>query len=94
MKRLTARRPNGEAYLKICPSIEEEVNNGSPLASVVIGETLNILADLEDEEERRAGECYFCSDFKADGKPPRIKQGVASYICKYCPMCGRKFSQG
>ena len=55
MKRITARHPNGEAYVKICPTLEEELNSGSPLASVIIGEALNVLADLEDEEERRGG---------------------------------------
>jgi hypothetical protein len=94
VSRITARRPNREAYVKICPTLEEEIHKSTPLASVIIGETLNALADLEDEEERRSGECYFCMDFKVDGKPPRIKQATASYVCKYCPICGRKFAPG
>lgn len=90
MKRITARHPNGEAYVRICPTLEEELNTGSPLAAVIFAETLNSLADLEDAEERRGGYCTFCSDFKCEGTEPRVKRNGLAYSCKYCPICGRK----
>ena len=112
MKRITARHPNGEAYIKICPTLEGELNSGSPLAyikicptlegelnsgsplaSVIIGEVLNVLADFEDEEERRGGYCTFCTDFTREGTEPRVKRNGLAYSCKYCPICGRKLRE-
>lgn len=90
MSRITARHPNGEAYIRICPTLEGELNSGSPLANVIFAETLNTLAELEDEEERRGGYCTFCSDFKREGTAPRVKRNGLAYSCKYCPICGRK----
>ena len=92
MKRITARRANGAAYSRICPTLEEELNAKSPLADVILAETLNTLADLEDEEERRGGYCTFCSDFTRESTEPRVKRGGISYSCKYCPICGRKLT--
>lgn len=93
MKRITARHPNGEAYIKICPTLEGELNSGSPLASVIIGEVLNVLADFEDEEERRGGYCTFCTDFTRERTEPRVKRNGLAYSCKYCPICGRKLRE-
>lgn len=90
VNRITARYPNGAAYIRICPTLEEELNRRSPLADIIIAETLNTLADLEDEEERRGGYCTFCADFTREGTEPRVKRNGLAYSCKYCPICGRK----
>ena len=90
MKRITARYPSGAAYIRVCPGLESELAEGSHLASVILDETLNTLADLEDEEERRGGYCTFCADFTREGTEPRVKRNGLAYSCKYCPICGRK----
>lgn len=90
MSRITARHPNGTAYVRICPTLEEELGSGSHLAGVIIGEVLEELAAHEDEADRRGGDCYFCADFKPTETAPRIKRSGVSYSCKYCPICGRK----
>lgn len=93
VSRLTARHPSRAAYISICPTLEEELNSGSPLADVIFAEVLNTLADLEDKEERRGGGCRFCSDFAPGGMNIRIKRtgnSNVSFSCKYCPICGRE----
>ena len=90
MKRITARYPSGAAYIRVCPGLESEIAEGSHLASVIFDEALNTLADLEDAEEYRDGDCRFCSEFQLPSAQPRVKRNGVSYICKYCPICGRK----
>ena len=96
MSRITARYPSGAAYIRVCPGLESEIANSSRLASLILDETLNTLADLEDEEESRGGHCLFCSDFRPGETNLRIKRAgdaAVAYSCKYCPICGRKLRE-